>query len=252
MNGRFAGKVVIVTGGGSGIGRATVHAFAGQGAQVVVADRDAVQGQAVAEAVRSAGGSADFQWVDVADAASVQRLVDSVVAAHGRLDIAFNNAGINVPGKPLDELDPADFDRVVAVNLRGVFLCMKYEITAMLRTGGGAIVNAASVGAHVGAPGICAYTASKHGVLGLTRNAAIEYSARGIRVNAISPGATDTPMLAEWTKDPKIVDYLKQQHPIGRYAQAEEMARAVLFLASEDASFIAGHSLLVDGGLTCL
>jgi NAD(P)-dependent dehydrogenase (short-subunit alcohol dehydrogenase family) len=249
---RFEGKVVIVTGGASGIGRATVLAFAREGARVIVADRDASKGEGTAEEVRREGGKAWYHGVDVADSASVRMLVDATLAREGRLDVAFNNAGINISGKSLADVEDADFDRVLAVNLRGVFLCMKYEIRAMLRTGGGAIVNTASVGAHVGAPQIPAYVASKHGVLGLTRSAAIEYAAAGIRVNAVSPGATATPMLDEWLKDPKVVEYVKKQAPIGRIAGPEEVARTVLFLASPEASFVAGHALVVDGGMTCL
>jgi NAD(P)-dependent dehydrogenase (short-subunit alcohol dehydrogenase family) len=252
MTQRFVGQVVIVTGGASGIGRATVLAFAREGARVIVADRDASQGESVAEEVRRADGQAWFHGVDVADGASVRALVETTVAREGRLDVAFNNAGINISGKSLADVEDADFDRVLAVNLRGVFLCMKYEIRAMLSTGGGAIVNTASVGAHVGAPQIPAYVASKHGVLGLTRSAAIEYAASGIQINAVSPGATATPMLEEWMKDPKVLEYMAKQSPIGRIAAPEEVAQAVLFLASSEASFVAGHALVVDGGMTCL
>ena len=252
MTMRFDGKVVIVTGGGSGIGRASVIAFAAEGGRVIVADRNAASAEAVVEQVRSTGGAAWYHPVDVADSDSVRELVESTVASQGRLDVAFNNAGINISGKALADVEETDFDAVLAVNLRGVFLCMKYEIRAMLRTGGGAIVNTASVGAHVAAPQIAAYVASKHGVLGLTRNAAVDYAASGIQINAVSPGATATPMLAEWLKDPKIVEYVKQQQPNGRIAEPAEIARAVLFLASPEASFVAGHALIVDGGMTCL
>ena len=249
---RFTDKVVIVTGAADGIGRATAFEFSAEGARVVVADRNPVRGAETAAAIDGAGGHARFIEVDVADAASVQRMVACTLDAYGRLDIAFNNAGISSASFSLADIPDEDFDRVIAVNLKGVFLCMKHEIAAMLRGGGGAIINTASVGGHVVAPGIAAYNASKHGVIGLTRTAAIEYATRGIRVNAVSPAATRTPMLENWTKDPKVVEYLEQQHPIGRFAEAREIARAVLFLASDDASFITGHPLLVDGGLVCI
>lgn len=252
MNQRFANKVVIVTGAGSGIGRATAIEFAGEGARLMVADRNVESGRETLDLVRQGGGEASFFEVDVARAASVEALVAATLATYGRLDVAFNNAGISQTSRPLAEVDDADFDRLIAVNLRGVFLCMKHEIRAMLKGGGGAIVNTASVGGQVAAPELGAYVASKHGVVGLTRAAAIDYAAKGIRINAVSPGATATPMLAEWTKDPAIVKMLNEQHPIGRYAQAREIARVVLFLASSDASFVVGHSLLVDGGLVCL
>jgi NAD(P)-dependent dehydrogenase (short-subunit alcohol dehydrogenase family) len=249
---RFVDKVVIVTGAADGIGRATALEFAAEGARVVVADQNARRGAETTRDILAVGGQARFIEVDVADEVSVNSMVQQTLSDYGRLDIAFNNAGINRSGPAVADVSVTDFDRVVAVNLRGVFLCMKYEIAAMLQTGGGAIVNTASVGGHIAAPGTAAYNASKHGVVGLTRSAAIEYAARGIRVNAVSPGATRTPMLENWMQDPAIVDYLRQQHPIGRFAEPREIARVVLFLASEDASFVVGHPLLVDGGLVCI
>jgi len=249
---RFVDKVVLITGAGGGIGRATALEFAQEGGKVVVADRNVAIGQETVGLIREKSGEARFVAVDVADSESVEAMVDFAMSAYGRLDVAFNNAGINVPGPPLADVTDEDFDRMIAVNLRGVFLCMKHEIRTMLASGGGAIINTASVGAHVAAAGIGAYVAGKHGVVGLTRTAAIEYASKGIRINAVSPGATQTPMLNEWLKDPAVGELLNQQHPIGRYAQAREIARVVLFLASDDASFVVGHPLLVDGGLVCL
>jgi NAD(P)-dependent dehydrogenase (short-subunit alcohol dehydrogenase family) len=249
---RFVDKVVLITGAGGGIGRAAALEFAQEGGRIVVADRNMAIGRETVDAIRKGGGEAHFVEVDVADGKSAKAMVDAAVATYGRLDVAFNNAGINVPGPALADVADEDFDRMIAVNLRGVFLCMKHEIRAMLACGGGAIINTASVGAHVAAAGIGAYVAGKHGVVGLTRTAAIEYASKGIRVNAVSPGATKTPMLDEWLKDPAVGELLNQQHPIGRYAQPREIARVVLFLASDDASFVVGHPLLFDGGLVCL
>jgi len=249
MSGRFGGKSVIVTGGGSGIGREAAILFAAEGANVLVADWVPEGALATVDDIRAAGGVAEFSRTDVSDSASVQAMVAQAVASFGRLDVAFNNAGISSPSHFIADMPEDLYDRILAVNLRGVFLCLKYEIPAILASGGGAIVNTASVGAHVGEPGLGAYCAAKHGVLGLTKNAALEYGAQGIRINAISPGATSTAMLADWIKDPKVVDMLNTKHPIGRFGQASEAARAALFLASDDASFVLGHALAVDGGM---
>lgn len=249
MSGRLVGKSVIVTGGGSGIGREAALLFAAEGGKVLVADMVAEGALAVVEQIRGSGGTAEFCQTDVSDSASVKAMVDRAVAAFGRLDVAFNNAGISSPSHFIADMPEDIYERIMAVNLRGVFLCMKHEIPAMLAAGAGAIVNTASVGAHVGEPGLGAYCAAKHGVLGLTKNAALEYGARGIRVNAISPGATSTAMLANWIADPKVVEMLNTKHPIGRFAQPSEAARAALFLASDDASFVLGHALAVDGGM---
>ena len=249
---RFDEKSIIVTGGGSGIGRATALEFAAEGGSVVVADHNRVLGEETVALIRDSGADAAFVDVDVSQDESVKAMVAFAVARRGRLDVAFNNAGINVAGPRMADIEERDFDRIMAVNLKGVFLCMKHEINAMLRTGGGSIINTASVGGHIAAAGIGPYVASKHGVVGLTRTAAVEYASQGIRVNAVSPGATRTAMLEEWLKDPAVVAQVNQQQPIGRFAMPTEIARVVLFLASEDASFVVGHPLIVDGGMVCL
>jgi len=249
MNKRFAGRVALVTGGGGGMGRATSLAFAREGAQVVVADFNEQTAQETVKQVRAGGGIAKAVVVDVSSEASVKSMVAQAVSAFGKLDIAFNNAGIHVIGIPLAEVDEASWNKVIDTNLKGVFLCMKHEIPEMIKAGGGAIVNTSSIGGVTAAPGISAYAAAKHGVVGITRAAALDYIGKNIRINCVLPGATYTAMLQDWLHDPVVVEGIKKQHPIGRWAQPEEIASAVLFLASSEASFIVGHPLLVDGGL---
>jgi len=250
MSGRFDGKSVIVTGGGSGIGRAAALAFAAEGARIVVADLNQPSGEATVREVRADGGEAAFARTDVSRAADCAAMVESAVKLYGRLDIAFNNAGINIAVAPIADVDEQDWTRILSVNLTGVFLCMKHEIPAMRRTGGGAIINTASVGGVIGTAGVTAYCATKHAVVGLTKSAALDHIADGIRINAICPGATRTEMLAQWFKDPAVERRALSQTPIGRIASPEEIARAVLFLASEEASFMVGHAMIADGGLT--
>ena len=250
MNKRFAGRVALVTGGGGGMGRATSLAFAREGAQVVVADFNEQTAQETVRQVRAGGGIAEAVVVDVSSEASVKSMVAQAVSAFGKLDIAFNNAGIHVIGIPLAEVEEASWNKVIDTNLKGVFLCMKHEIPEMIKAGGGAIVNTSSIGGVTAAPGISAYAAAKHGVVGITRAAALDYIGKNIRINCVLPGATYTAMLQDWLHDPVVVEGIKKQHPIGRWAQPEEIASAVLFLASSEASFIVGHPLLVDGGLT--
>jgi NAD(P)-dependent dehydrogenase (short-subunit alcohol dehydrogenase family) len=250
MRQRFTDKVALVTGGGGGMGRATSIAFAREGARVLVADLDESASAETVSLVTEAGGVAKAVAVDVASESSVKEMVASALSAFGRLDIAFNNAGIHRINTPLVDVDEATWDKVMDINLKGVFFCMKHEIPAMLAAGKGAIVNTSSIGGVVAAPGLSPYIASKHGVVGLTRAAAIDYIAQGIRINCVLPGATYTAMLKDWLHEPAAVQHIKKQHPIGRWAQAEEIASAVLFLASDDASFVVGHPLLVDGGLT--
>jgi NAD(P)-dependent dehydrogenase (short-subunit alcohol dehydrogenase family) len=248
----FEGKVALVTGGGSGIGRATALAFAREGAQVVIGNRNVQRGEETVSMIRDAGGTASFKRTDVLVTAEVKALVDHAVTTYGRLDVAFNNAGIEGEVKPtLVDQTEANFDAVMGVNVKGVWLSMKYEIPKMLDQGGGAIVNCSSVAGVIAFPGIGIYAASKHAVIGLTKTAALEYSAQGIRINAVNPAVIDTEMvdrLADGMNMKK--DDLTTFHPIGRLGRVEEVAEAVLWLCSDKASFVTGHSLLIDGGFT--
>ncbi len=250
MNRRFPDRSVLVTGAGSGIGRAAALLFAQEGGRLIVVDQNEADAQATAALIRDAGGEAFAVGADVSRGASCRAMVERALAAYGRLDVAFNNAGVGGSGFAVADEEEVAWNRIVEVNLKGVFLSMKYEIPALLAAGGGAIVNTASVAGLVGERGIGSYCASKHGVVGLTRTAALDYIGQGIRINAICPGATRTQLLAAWFQDPKVEEFILSRHPIGRVAEPEEIARAALFLASDDASFIVGQALAVDGGLT--
>ncbi len=249
---RFENKVALVTGAGAGIGQATAIEFAREGARVVVADWNEAAGNATVAVIRERAGDAFYVKADVSREEDVKAMVAATLSHYGALHAAFNNAGVDVHGPLVTELDEATWDRVIDINLKGVFFCLKHEIPAMLAAGGGAIVNSASVGGVVAAPRLAAYIAAKHGVVGLTRVAALEYASQGIRVNAVCPGATKSAMLDKWLETPGAADAIRAQHPIGRWAEPEEIARTVLFLCSEDSSFIVGTPLIVDGGVTCL
>ncbi len=247
----FARKVAIITGGSSGIGRATAIAFAKQGAKVVVASRRIQESQETVELIRNVGGEAFFVKTDVSQEADVKTMVEKTIEIYGRLDYGFNNAGIDQIPTPLPEQTEETFDQLININLKGVWLAMKYEIPQMLKTGGGAIVNTASIGGLIGFPGIPIYIASKHAVLGLTKAAAIEYAKSGIRINAISPGTVITDLFERSLgKDPQMKEQIMAMHPIGRAGTPEEIASAVLWLCSEGAGFTIGQSLTVDGGFT--
>jgi NAD(P)-dependent dehydrogenase (short-subunit alcohol dehydrogenase family) len=247
----FSGKVALVTGAAAGMGLATARAFAEAGAAVVLADfkEDAVK--AAAEKLVAAGHKALAVRCDVSDDAQVAAMVDRTVAEFGRLDAAFNNAGVMARIAPTADSTREDWDRVIGVNLRGVWSCMKHELRQMERQGSGAIVNNASVGALTGNPGIASYIASKHGVVGLTRTAALEYVQRGIRVNAVNPGLIDTQIARDVVNgDEQAYAELAKHVPIGRAGRPEEIASVVLWLCSPGASYVIGHALTVDGGMT--
>jgi NAD(P)-dependent dehydrogenase (short-subunit alcohol dehydrogenase family) len=251
MNHSFAGKVALVTGAGSGIGLATAKAFGDAGASVVLADRREDAVRAAAEGLSASGGKALAVRCDVTDDTQVASMIDRTVSAFGRLDAAFNNAGVMQRRVDTAEISGEEWDRVMAINLRGVWSCMKYELPQMLRNGGGAIVNCSSIGGVIGVPGLAAYHAAKHGVIGLTKTAALEYATRKIRINAVCPGTINTPMAESLTGgDPKILAEFLKDEPIGRIAEPEEVAAAVLWLCSPGASYVVGHALLVDGGYT--
>jgi NAD(P)-dependent dehydrogenase (short-subunit alcohol dehydrogenase family) len=253
MNTGFENKVVLVTGGGGGIGRASALAFARAGARVAVTDRDTAAGQETVQQVRALGAEALFVQADVCQALEVESMVAQVVAHFGRLDCAFNNAGIEEEHLRLADCAEETFDRIMAVNVKGVWLCMKYQLAQMLVQGGGSIVNTASVAGLVGAPKMAAYSASKHAVIGLTKSAAVEYGRKNIRVNAVCPGVIRTVMFERAVQaDPKLGFSVALLHPVGRIGEAQEVAAVVLWLSSDAASFVTGHAHTVDGGLTAV
>ncbi len=249
MAGAVEGKVALVTGASGGIGRATSLEFARQGAKVVVSDLLVEAGHETVQLIRAAGGEATFVKTDVTQAPEVRALVGQTLENYGRLDCAFNNAGIEGGMAKTGEYDADRWAQVISINLKGVWLCMKYEIQHMLSHGGGAIVNTASVAGLVGFRYGPAYVASKHGVNGLTKTAALEYAKAGIRVNAVCPGVIRTPMFERGLhKNPRLEERFAASHPIGRIGQPEEIARAVVWLCSAAASFVTGTQMPVDGG----
>jgi NAD(P)-dependent dehydrogenase (short-subunit alcohol dehydrogenase family) len=249
MNRRFLDKVVVVTGGNAGIGRAASLAFAREGASVVVAARREKEGRDTVDAILSSGGEACFVRTDVTDVSSIEALMDSCVDRYGGLDCAFNNAGVAGGAfVPAAEVSVSTWNHVLGVNLTGVWLSMKYELPLMLERGGGAIVNMSSVaGLRGGAVGV-AYHASKHGVIGLTKTAAMEYASKGIRINSVCPAVIETDMAEGLFQNEETKKYITSMHPLGRIGRADEVADAVLWLCSDEATFVTGTSLPVDGG----
>ncbi|NER35283.1 MAG: SDR family oxidoreductase [Oscillatoria sp. SIO1A7] len=250
---QFQGKVALVTGASSGIGKATAISFARAGAKVVLASRGIAEGEKTARDIQEEGGEAIFVRTDVSKSADVETVVHKTLDTYGRLDCAFNNAAIFQKSSvgmvsPLTDWSEEDWNYIIDVNLKGMWLCLKYEIPAMIEQGSGAIVNTASVGAIVGVVGSPAYSAAKGGIIALMKAAAIEYAKSGIRINAVSPGSIKTKMLDNVPAD--LLAQIQAGHPLGRIGKPEEIAEAVLWLCSDKASFVTGHNLIIDGGYT--
>jgi NAD(P)-dependent dehydrogenase (short-subunit alcohol dehydrogenase family) len=248
--GQFAGKVVLITGGTAGIGRTAAIEFAKQGAKVVVSGRREREGAEVVAGIKASGGEALFVRADVSQERDVKALIERTRATFGRLDCAFNNAGIEQALTPLPDQTEATYDQIMDINVKGVWLSLKHEIPAMLKTGGGAIVNNASVAGLVGFPEAPVYTASKHAVVGLTKSVALEYAKHNVRVNAVAPAAIETRMFRDFATTPELRQTLVSAHPIGRIGQPAEIVSAVVWLCSGGASFMTGQTIVVDGGYT--
>ena len=250
MTAELQNKVALITGGTTGIGRDTAVLFAKNGAKVVISGRRETEGNEAIALVRAAGGDGLFVKSDVSKSSDVQSLIAKTVETLGRLDIAFNNAGIEGQWKPIIEQSEEDWDSVIDINLKGTWLCLKYEIQQMLTQGsGGAIVNMSSVAGLMGSAGAAIYVASKHGVIGLTRNAALECAAKGIRVNAVCPAVIETAMADRAFADPQVSKRVLAMHPLGRFGKPMEIAEAVLWLCSDKSSFMTGHYIVLDGGM---
>jgi NAD(P)-dependent dehydrogenase (short-subunit alcohol dehydrogenase family) len=246
----FVGKVALITGGNVGIGRAAAIAFAQEGAAVVISGRREKEGHATVAEIESLGGAGLFVKADVTNEREVAALIEQTLAKFGRLNYAFNNAGIEQTPMSLVEQVEATYDQIMDINVKGVWLALKHEIPTMLKMRGGAIVNSSSIAGLVGYPGAPVYAASKHAVIGLTKSVALEYAKQHIRVNAVAPGAIETRMYYDFATTPEIRQQFEAAHPIGRIGQPEEVAKAVLWLCSDAASFVTGQTLAVDGGYT--
>ncbi len=250
---RMKDKVALVTGGGSGIGRATALKMASEGASVVIGNRNEKAGQKTVDLIQQAGGKASFYKTDVTKLENVQNLIKYTVDTYGGLHTAFNNAGVEDPQAMTPDQTEATFDLVMNVNVKGVWYSMKCEIEHMLANGGGTIVNTSSIAGLIGYPGHAPYTASKHAVIGLTKTAALEYAKQGIRVNAVCPGAVETNLLESLAEgDSATLEYIKSLHPIGRLAKPKEIADVVVWLCSDEASFVLGQEITIDGGFTAI
>jgi NAD(P)-dependent dehydrogenase (short-subunit alcohol dehydrogenase family) len=246
----IADRVALITGAGSGIGQASAKRFAEEGANVVVVDIDEEAGKSTVESIVNQGGDATFVAADVSDPAQVEAMVDTAIDTYGKLDFAHNNAGFTVDRQPLHETHEKYWDDINNVYLKGVWLGLKYEIPAMIKTGGGAVVNTASGSGLEGEAGLSSYSAAKHGVVGLTKTAALEYAQQDIRVNAVCPGPIKTPKLLKYEdEDPEMLEEFAETVPMNRFGTPKEIASAVVWLCSTDASFVTGHSLPVDGGI---
>jgi NAD(P)-dependent dehydrogenase (short-subunit alcohol dehydrogenase family) len=250
MQNSYTNKIVLVTGGTSGIGKTTAIAFADAGARVVLTGRREKEGLEVVAEIKKTGGTVAYIRTDVAKEADVVKAVDFVLSTHGRLDVAFNNAGVEIVG-PLDQVTEEQYRRTFDINVWGVLNAMKHEVAAMLKSGGGSIVNVSSIAGHIGLAQASIYVATKHAVEGLTKAIAVEFAKQGIRVNAVAPGAIDTEMVDRFAgKEGDVRKWLISQHPVGRLGTAEEIAAAVLYLTSDAAKFTTGTILAVDGGWT--
>lgn len=247
---RFDDKVILITGAATGIGRATALAFAERGASLVIGDMNEEGAQETVSLAKEKGAKATFLKTDVSKFDDVGRLVETAVSTYGRLDYAFNNAGIAAPAALLHEMDEAAFDRVIAVDLKGVYNCLHHELKHMVKAGKGSIVNTASVAGLIPEPGLANYVAAKHGVVGLTKTAGLDYASRGIRINAIAPGWIETPMTRAMEDIPGFWKFLEDGHPMHRAGKPDEMAGVVLFLCSDAASYVTGQTYVADGGQT--